>query len=186
MDMEKYMLIAAAFAATAALLAAGGAIAGAAWSKKTYRFTEKAEKFKVFLGFLNEYRTPDMLAAVRDLHAFKRKCERENTSLKDEYKTQREKDEKREKSLSPRKQPDFLENSLHTRRRLVSHYYYAVLAALESGLVDEKDVFGYWKEDELKKMLVDIIGTIDVDRDKHLERLPEKAKRFECVAASHK
>ena len=92
--MEKYMLIAAACAAGATLLAAIGTIVGAKWSKKTYHFTERAEKFKVFFDFLSEYRTPKMLAAVRDLHTFKEKCDQEKKSIKDEYKARREEHKK--------------------------------------------------------------------------------------------
>lgn len=152
------------------------------FSIASYCLTKHAQRFRTFLSFLNEYRSPEMLAAVRDLHDFKRCCDKKGICLKKEYGQRKDDGERKERDeKDPLKKFQLLETTLHNRRRYVSHFYYALLSAIKSGFVSASDVFNYWGEETFKGMIIDIINPIGQEADKHLEGLYGGARKYNSI-----
>jgi len=145
-------------------------------------FSKRREKFRLYLEFMMEYRTPRMHAAVRDLCRFLRRFGDggKKTTLQQIYEKRRDKEEGHERAnIPPQESLAYLETTLHYRRRLVSQFYHSLYEALRNDLVVQDDVFGCWDPGTLRKIIGKILLELHQDDDKRLEDLLKMAETWE-------
>jgi len=140
-------------------------------------YTRKTIRDQRYLGLLNEYKSVDMLSAFQGLYAFKEKCEKEGKNIKDEYESIKVDDDIAIEYIDDEKKLDFIKNTLHCQRRVVSYFYHYMYSLIDLKLVSKKQVFTFWTKCNLK-IIPDIIEKIERDTDKHLMELYKKAETF--------
>jgi len=132
---------------------------------------------QVLRDILMEYRSAEMLVAVRTLWTFYRE---HTQDFVQEYEETRKKDEKSIAELSASQRLEAERSTLHYLRRLVSQYYAFLGGLYELKIIPKNILYTYWSEGDLRiipKILIPIerhlgetFGTL-VEEDSGLARL---------------
>ncbi len=142
--------IATAVAAIAAVVATITAWKSANASKATtlYHIIEDIRK---------DYRSSEMLLAVRTLHELYRQ---HPDNFVEEYDNKRKEEEAQVNNLPREERVKAEQNTLHYQRRLVSHFYQYVATLYVEHILPPDIVFKTWAESDLK-IIPDIIVLIE-------------------------
>lgn len=150
---------------------------GVAWL--VLRHSRKAQGNQLYLGFLNEYKSKEMLAAMQGLYRFRDECKKLKIDcLKNEYKIRESRLLKTLESTRPEKVLCVLENSLIHQRRIVSHFYHAIYTAAKRRIISRKRIFNFWPSGG-DEGIIAILNEIGVDGGKELDELYRMAKKHE-------
>jgi hypothetical protein len=99
------------------------------------RTSEAALLHQVLVDVLFEYRSAEMLNAVRSLWDFRRK-HKENFVA--EYEAKRTQEQKTIEELPPKEHLDYERTTLHYQRRLVTQFYSLLAGLYEQGIIPKK------------------------------------------------
>jgi hypothetical protein len=167
-----------------ALASAYYAHSSAASAAAANRTAESAKIYQVLLDILMEYRSVEMLHAVRTLWDYYRTHQ---TDLVEAYQTQLQIDTAAISKLPSDKVLDAEKATLHFQRRLVSQFYQFLGGIYESKVVSKEVLYTYWSESDLSiipKILMPIeiklAESLGVSKDspglKRLQKLYDDSK----------
>jgi hypothetical protein len=111
------------------------------------RTSEAALLHQVLVDVLFEYRSAEMLNAVRSLWEFWRKHQ---TDLPTAYEATRNQDTNILGGLLPKDRLEYERTTLHFQRRLVSQFYALLAGLYEQGIIPHKILYTYWGEGDLR------------------------------------
>lgn len=130
------------------------------------RSGEAARIHQVLVDILMDYRSPEMLLAVRTLWDLWRS---DPDGFVERYETQRKREADAIAALPPEKRLEVERASLHFHRRLVSQFYSFVAGLYELGIIPKRILYTHWGEADLRiipqillpieKRLGDALGT---------------------------
>ena len=98
----------------------------------------------MLLGFLEQYSSPEMGAAIQYLHDFAAWCEREHKTLETGYDEIKKQQEKECRRIPEGERQIYIENSLHYRRRMVSHFYVHLYIALKNSNISLSETYKHF------------------------------------------
>jgi hypothetical protein len=151
---------------------------GAIFALLLWLNARKALKNQIYLKLLEEYSSPEMLAAVQSLNDLRDRSKDESIPLDQLYRKINTKDIEEYKNADARDKSHILRNSINNHRRMVTHFYYRVLSVVKTHVVPDRYVFRYWGSGSLH-LILDVIDKLALDKDKRLNDLYLRALRFE-------
>jgi len=154
------------------------AIVGAIIAWLVFKNSKKTRAVQLYLGFVSEYKSKEMLAAIEGLYGFKEEFEKTRKECwKCEYNKKRGCLLDTLKTAQPEMALSILENHLHHQRRLVSNFYHAIYIAAKHRTIPKKVIFAYWSEGALE-IIKEVIEPVGQDPDKKLGALCEMEKTY--------
>jgi hypothetical protein len=111
------------------------------------RSGEAARIHQVLVDILMDYRSPEMLLAVRTLWDLWRS---DRDGFVERYETQRKREADAIAALPPEKRLEAERASLHFHRRLVSQFYSFVAGLYELGIIPKRILYTHWGEADLR------------------------------------
>jgi len=111
------------------------------------RTSEVALQYQVLLPTLFEYRTADMLMAIRSLWSFARE---HPSDLEVAFATRRAKDYAELEQMEPTKRSDHLRTTLDYKRRIVSQFYGILTSVHQQGGLQRKFIYTHWSKSDLQ------------------------------------
>ena len=145
---------------------AGGAIIISIFA---FKWARKATEYQILYNLASEYKSVEMLLAVRTLWEFyreiKQKLELEDTlddklepgdihkiqeKLREEYTKRRKCDKKKIDRAMPSERLKITNDSLHHQRRIVSKYYQFIGAVVKLKIIKRKTIRTHWDERDLR------------------------------------
>ncbi len=147
-------------------------------AEETNQNAEKARQQKILYDLMFEYRTVQMLTAVRSLYEFHEEYTKKGKNLKAIYENTERVDKEKYRKLPEGEKNIFLKNTLNNQRRLVSQFYAIMKATLDLKLVPPEYIFRYWHSGTLR-IIPEIIGPLGQDNDKYLYKLFDQAIAYE-------
>lgn len=124
------------------------AIASALFVYAYWRIAKKTMIHQALLDVQKDYRSPQMLYAVRTLWQFYREYGKER--LIEEYEKIRKSEEQWISNLDKQKRIEAEQSTLHYQRRLVSHFYQHLAALYVNGILSKDIVYSNWPEENLR------------------------------------
>lgn len=106
----------------------------------------KSHIHQVLVSILGEYRSLEMLAAVRGLWDFRKN---NSSNLANAYTIQFNAESELVSKLPLAEQLDAERVTIHNKRRLVSQFYQHLAGLYELGIIDGKILYSYWSESDL-------------------------------------
>lgn len=129
-----------------------------------WRVARKAMLHHALLDVERDYRSPEMLYAVRTLWQFYKEHGRE--ALVEKYDEIRKREEQWVSSLGKQKRLEAEQATLHYQRRLVSHFYRHLAALCVNDILPRDIVYSKWSEADLT-----IIPEILIPIENHLRKV---------------
>jgi hypothetical protein len=114
---------------------------------KAIQGSEAARIHQVLVNILMEYRSAEMLLAVRTLWDFYRA---NPNSFVDVYESTRKREADTTAALSPDQRLQAERATLHYQRRLVSQFYAFLAGLYELGIIPKQILYTYWGEGDLR------------------------------------
>ena len=111
------------------------------------QIAEAALRFQVLLPVLFEYRSAEMLVAIRSLWDFSRA---HPNDISEAYRTEREKDHQHLANLKGDDHLTYLRGTLDFHRRQVSQFYGFLTSVYDEGGMQRKWLYKHWSRDDLK------------------------------------
>jgi len=103
--------------------------------------SRKTMRLQALHDVQKDYRSAEMMIAIKDLWDFYRECEKYGSDLKEEFlKRKRDEDNKHMKT----------EETLNYKRRLLTHFYYHLSALHVHGILPKKMIFDWWMPNDFK------------------------------------
>lgn len=124
------------------------ALASAIFTLLLWLHQRKSMFHQALMDVQKEYRSAEMLYAVRELWNFYRTHPKDE--LVKEYERIRLEDEQRISALDKLDRLKHERNTLHYYRRLVSHFYHHLGALLINGILPRDIIFRSWSESDLR------------------------------------
>lgn len=143
-----------------------------------WRNSKKTLSAQLYLGFVNEYKSKEMLAAIEGLRKFERECTKAGECPDATYEKKKCDLLESLETIEDDLYLNAIENSLHHQRRLVACFYHAIYVAAKNRMILKRDLFGFWSSGALE-IIPDILQHITDDPDKHLMDLYKMAKKYE-------
>jgi hypothetical protein len=116
-------------------------------SRAASQIAEASLRFQVLLPALFEYRSAEMLVAIRALWEFARA---HPNDLAGAFKAQRERDQQHLATLKGNEQLAFLRTTLDYHRRQVSQFYGFLTSVYDEGGSQRKWIYTHWGRSDLK------------------------------------
>jgi len=116
-------------------------------SRTASQIAEASLRFQVLLPALFEYRSAEMLVAIRALWDFARAHPNE---LAEAFKAQRERDHQHLATLKGDEHLDYLRTTLDYYRRQVSQFYGFLTSVYDEGGSQRKWIYTHWSRSDLK------------------------------------
>jgi len=130
-----------------AILSAIYAKIGVRIARDALSSSEKARIHQVLVNVLFEYRSVEMLIAIRTLWDFYKK-NREN--LEEAYNNIRHSEEIEVSKLDPERRIERERTTLHHQRRIVSKFYSLLAGLYELKVIAAKTLYTYWSKEDLR------------------------------------
>lgn len=162
MDSSYVPLVISAIAATAAIVSA-------VFVCFYWRVAKRAMIHQALLDVQKDYRSPQMLYAVRTLWQFYR--EHGKGKFVEKYEEIRRSEEQWISTLDKQKRLEAEQTTLHYLRRLVSHFYQHLAALYVNGILPKAAVYEGWSEADLR-IIPEILVPIENDLLKALHTPP--------------
>ncbi len=155
-------------------IAVGTPIIAIAIAYRVFRYNRQTLENQNYLELFKEHGSVQMFAAISRLYILKLHCEEEEprTPIKDGYDKTRAEEEKQEERIEYSKKVEYIENTLHFQRRVVSKFYMALGHGLDLNVLPEERTLGSWGQIEMVKIILDL----KMDGDATLKRLYERLK----------
>lgn len=131
-------------------------------ARDALRSAEKTRMHQVLLDVLFEYRSAEMLLAIRTLWSFYKE-HKEN--LGEAYNLVRHREENEISNLEPELKLQRERTTLHHQRRLVGKYYSLLAGLYELDVIPRKTLYTYWNKKDLE-----IIPKIIIPMEKALAK----------------
>ena len=110
------------------------------------KLAEAALRFQVLLPALLEYRTAEMLVAIRSLWHFARA---NPTNLQDAYKAQLDEDSRHLAELKGQEHLEYMRGTIDFYRRQVSQFYGFLTSVHDEGGMQRKWLYTHWNRSDL-------------------------------------
>lgn len=130
-----------------AIISVGIAGYGVKTAKEALRSGEKARIHQVLVDVLFEYRSAQMLLAIRTLWSFHDKNKK---NLGEAYNKIRLKEEREISQLAPEHRLERERAMLHHQRRLVGQFYSMLAGLYELQIIPAKTLYTYWSKGDLR------------------------------------
>ena len=130
-----------------AILSAIYARRGVRIARDAFSSAEKARMHQVLVDVLFEYRSAEMLLAIRTLWTFYNE-HREN--LGEAYNVIRRREESEISKLEPERRLQRERTTLHHQRRLVGKFYSLLAGLYELQVIPAKTLYTYWSKGDLR------------------------------------
>lgn len=147
------------------------------------KILKKTLVYQAFDALTSEYRTPEMLQAVRNLWDFARDNEND---MKKIYLKRLKEDKIRVREAPPEIRVQMESQTIHSQRRIVSQFYSRIATFIEERIIPEDIFYSSWGETDLEiipKILIPlenaIIDTITKDRVKPLDENSKLMRLYE-------
>ncbi len=128
------------------------------------RHNRSLARLQIMEHLMQEYRAPDMLAALTRLHRLRDYCDEAGKDIKNEYDQQFNKDQAALAARGGSKDAvEYSTGTLHNQRRLVSHFYNRMYWLIEHRAVPASLVFSYWNRGDIDRLFNRIL--IPIQRD---------------------
>jgi hypothetical protein len=144
------------------VLSAIYACRGVRISRDALRSSEKARIHQVLVDVLFEYRSAEMLLAIRTLWSF---YNENKENLGEVYNIIRHREESESSKLEPELKLQREKTTLHHQRRLVGKYYSLLAGLYELGVIPSETLYTYWNKKDLE-----IIPKIIIPMEKALAK----------------
>jgi hypothetical protein len=131
-------------------------------SREALRSAEKARIHQVLVDVLFEYRSAEMLIAIRTLWSF---YNENKENLGEAYNIVRHREESEISKLEPELKLQREKTTLHHQRRLVGKYYSLLAGLYELGVIPCETLYTYWNKKDLE-----IIPKIIIPMEKALAK----------------
>ena len=138
-------------AAAAAAVHAGRA---AERGRAANQIAEASLRFQVLLPALFEYRSAEMLVAIRSLWAFARE---HPSNVGEAYKSQSERDSHQLAALKGHEHLNYLRSTIDFHRRQVSQFYGFLTSVYDEGGNQRKWIYTHWSKSDLEIILKAIV-----------------------------
>jgi superfamily I DNA and/or RNA helicase len=150
-------LIVNILAVVAAAVAAFFALRANEKADAAQRISEGALLNQILVQMLFEYRSAEMLSALRSLKRFR---ENHKNDLSQAYEESRKSDTDRIDNLVPTDRLEYERTTLHHQRRLVSQFYGILAGIHEQRIIPANILYSYWAESDLR-IIPDILLPIE-------------------------
>jgi hypothetical protein len=130
----------------------------------------KGIRNQTYIKLLEDYSSPEMLAAVKALSKLKEASDRQGKPIYQLYREQNAIEEKLLQDSKPLEKASVLSASINNHRRLVSHFYYRLSAVIRNRVLPKRYIFRYWNTGGLH-LIPQVIQVLHLDDDKELDEL---------------
>ncbi|MEA2074356.1 MAG: hypothetical protein U9O85_01265 [Euryarchaeota archaeon] len=136
-----------------AVISAIGAIGAALVTYYLYTITKRNLVYQVLVKLQIEYRSPEMLYAIRTLWDFYRDdCNEDEETLMEKYGEKYDEEKRTLQKMRGKpeeKNMEFVKTTLHHQRRLVQMFYEHLATLTTNDIIPKKIVFEIWTEEML-------------------------------------
>jgi hypothetical protein len=160
-----------------AFISAIAAIASALFARCVWRIVKKTMIHQALLDVQKDYRSAQMLYAVKTLWQFYE--EHGKQKIVKEYEEIRVEEQKRISLLDKQKRIEAEQSTLHYQKRLVSHFYQHLAALYVNKILPKDIVFSIWSEADLK-IIPDILIPIENKLREVLHKPPIEPLNENC------
>lgn len=140
------------------MLMAMAAIGSAIFAGCVWRIVKKTMIHQALLDVQKDYRSPQMLYAVRTLWEFHKTHGKQK--LVEKYEETRRREEEWVSGLNQEKRIEAEQSTLHCQRRLVSHFYEHLAALYVNRIIPKGVVYKIWSEPDLR-IIPDVLIPIE-------------------------
>jgi hypothetical protein len=159
------------------ILAGLGAFASGLFALFIWTNGRKTTSSQIFHTLLSEFKSPEMLMALRRLYDLKKQCDDQHIDIALEYKRiMREEDSAIEKA-EPINRPHLVAVSLHHQRRIVSNFFYYIHTVVKNSMISRTIVYKYWTMGNIS-LIREVLVPIGVDNGKYLMELVVDAQLY--------
>ena len=140
-----------------------------------FRNTRRSERRRFMDSLMTEYQSPEMHLALETIFNLRDRFERSPKRMKKYYQSTLAADRQKLWRLSGNKRAEYLRNTLHYHRRVVSHFYQKMHWLIDKGGLRVEEVFDYWDANDTANLICRVLLPLDVDPKATLTDLVRKA-----------
>jgi hypothetical protein len=159
------------------VLAGLGAFASGLFALFIWSNSRKTISSQIFHTLLSEFKSPEMLMALRRLYDLKEHCDNHHIDIAEEYRRIMREEDLAIERAKPIDKPHLVQVSLHHQRRIVSNFFYYIHTVLLNNMISRSIVYKYWTMGNIR-LIPEVLVPIRYDNSEYLMELVEDAKRY--------